>query len=315
MKPFSLILLLLSLSGSILLGILYIKQQKLIPKEKQQAYIDHLLQTHVCMQSLYSPLILKPGTNVKDEYNRSFSLDSIITSTPGEKLVFRFTENNCIDCIKAELLHLEKIAPVIGKDNIILLASYTGTNDLKLFRKAYNPPFSIYNTPLESLAGNQLEDANLPYYFVLNKDLSPHLLFIPEKTLAELTEQYYKMMTDYVTHKALFSDQKLAANETTIFFPDTTHNLNQLKPGRHIETKFPFRNTGNAPLLIKLVKPDCGCTIAEYPRYAIKPGDSASIDITYTTGETGYFSRQIKVYSNSIKSPAVLKLYGKVYDN
>ncbi len=50
-------------------------------------------------------------------------------------------------------------------------------------------------------------------------------------------------------------------------------------PYRH----FNFTNTGNAPLQITHAKGSCGCTIPEYPKEPIFPGESGVIKVRYDT--------------------------------
>ncbi len=47
--------------------------------------------------------------------------------------------------------------------------------------------------------------------------------------------------------------------------------------------EFNFTNTGNAPLQITHAKGSCGCTIPEYPKEPIFPGESGVIKVRYDT--------------------------------
>lgn len=85
-------------------------------------------------------------------------------------------------------------------------------------------------------------------------------------------------------------------------FPDgTTLNLGNVRPGKSYEGEVRIVNGGDAPLIIKRVFSDCGCTIAEYPRNPIAPGDTSAIKLTYNSGERGIgnFIRTLRVETNT----------------
>ena len=76
--------------------------------------------------------------------------------------------------------------------------------------------------------------------------------------------------------------------------------------------EFVFTNTGTDPLILSNVRSSCGCTIPEWPREPINPGESATIKAKYDTRRIGQFSKSISVYSNATEAPVVLHIKGKV---
>ena len=62
---------------------------------------------------------------------------------------------------------------------------------------------------------------------------------------------------------------------------------------------FKFTNRGRAPIVISNVKTTCGCTVPTYPKQAILPGETATIDIKYATNRVGSFSKTITIISNA----------------
>nr|WP_321235997.1 DUF1573 domain-containing protein [uncultured Psychroserpens sp.] len=75
---------------------------------------------------------------------------------------------------------------------------------------------------------------------------------------------------------------------------------------------FKFKNRGRAPIVISRVKTTCGCTVPTYPKQAILPGESASIDIKYATNRLGKFSKSITVFSNADQGQKRLQIKGNV---
>lgn len=67
-----------------------------------------------------------------------------------------------------------------------------------------------------------------------------------------------------------------------------------------------LRNSGDAPLKIKDVSTSCFCTLVDYPKEIILPGDSAMINITLQTKEMSLaqiFIREIYVETNDPQTP------------
>ena len=75
---------------------------------------------------------------------------------------------------------------------------------------------------------------------------------------------------------------------------------------------FKFTNRGRAPIVISNVKTTCGCTVSTYPKQAILPGESATIDIKYATNRVGTFSKSITVISNANNGQKKLQIKGNV---
>lgn len=85
---------------------------------------------------------------------------------------------------------------------------------------------------------------------------------------------------------------------TTVQFVSETYDFGALKEGDKAEATFTFRNTGKEPLIIKNVKPQCGCTVPSYSKDAIAPGSEGSITATYRT-TPGIINKSITVISNA----------------
>lgn len=75
---------------------------------------------------------------------------------------------------------------------------------------------------------------------------------------------------------------------------------------------FTFTNTGDAPLTISKVKTSCGCTVPNYKKAAIMPGETGKIEVKYDTKRIGKFSKTLTVTSNAKNSSVQLKIRGHI---
>ena len=66
-----------------------------------------------------------------------------------------------------------------------------------------------------------------------------------------------------------------------IEFSKDTHDYGSIKYDADPYCTFEFKNTGNEPLIISNAKGSCGCTVPEWPKDPIKPGQSAAIKVKF----------------------------------
>jgi hypothetical protein len=89
-------------------------------------------------------------------------------------------------------------------------------------------------------------------------------------------------------------------NVTTIQWIDSARNYGSVVMGQKLAVAFRFRNSGNNPLIIESVRPGCGCTVADYPKEAIAPGQEAEITGVFDSHDReGYQHKEITVKANT----------------
>jgi len=66
--------------------------------------------------------------------------------------------------------------------------------------------------------------------------------------------------------------------------------------------EFTFKNTGSAPLLITNARGSCGCTVPEWPKEPIRPGESGVMRIKYDTARSGPIDRSVTITTNEVES-------------
>ncbi|MEJ5055535.1 DUF1573 domain-containing protein [Sphingobacterium sp. MYb382] len=107
-----------------------------------------------------------------------------------------------------------------------------------------------------------------------------------------------------------FTSMALAIGEFR--FEKETHDFGSIPQNKPASYDFKFSNTGDAPIIITEVKPACGCSVAEFTRTPIKPGDSGVITVTYNAAATGPFTKQFTVKSNTKTPIKTLTVKGSV---
>lgn len=100
-------------------------------------------------------------------------------------------------------------------------------------------------------------------------------------------------------------------NGPQITFEKTTHDFGKIPFNGDGTYEFRFQNTGNEPLILSQPKSSCGCTVPEWPKKPILPGESDVIRVTYkNTNRPGSFNKYVTIFSNT-KDNKDVKLYIK----
>ena len=91
-----------------------------------------------------------------------------------------------------------------------------------------------------------------------------------------------------------------AKQTTNIQWIDSVRNFGKITEGQHLAVSFKFKNTGDKPLVIESVHPACGCTVADYPKQPIAPGQEGEITGEFNSeGREGQNHKEITVYTNT----------------
>lgn len=122
-----------------------------------------------------------------------------------------------------------------------------------------------------------------------------------------------KLLTVVLMMFVMFSlnAQTVSENGPEITFEKTTHQFGEISYGGNGTYEFLFKNTGNEPLILSQPKSSCGCTVPEWPKKPILPGETDVIKVTYkNTDRPGSFSKYVTIFSNA-KTNKEVKLYIK----
>jgi len=93
----------------------------------------------------------------------------------------------------------------------------------------------------------------------------------------------------------------LAQKPAEIKFDQLIQNLGTFTTNNPVAScVFTFTNIGESPLIINQAVASCGCTVPEYTKAPIKPGEKGEIKVTYTGKFSGHFKKSITVRTNGV---------------
>lgn len=104
-----------------------------------------------------------------------------------------------------------------------------------------------------------------------------------------------------------------AENLAVISFDKASYDFGMINQGDVIETNFVITNTGKSDLIISKASATCGCTIPDWPKEAIKPGDSAPMNVKFNSrGKKNKISKTITLLTNTKSGKETVKITGFV---
>lgn len=107
----------------------------------------------------------------------------------------------------------------------------------------------------------------------------------------------------------------VAVQAQEIAFEEEVIDYGQVAKGEDGARAYTFKNTGDKPLVIRMVKPSCGCTIADFPKEPIAPGESGTIKVGYDTKRVGPFNKTIEVHSNATENGRkIVRIKGRIVE-
>lgn len=97
-------------------------------------------------------------------------------------------------------------------------------------------------------------------------------------------------------------------------FDKTVHDFGEVRMSDgELSCSFTLTNASADSLSIYAVISTCGCTNVSWPREAIAPGESGTINATYSNDEGPYpFDKSLTVYTSAQKKPVILHMKGVV---
>ena len=99
--------------------------------------------------------------------------------------------------------------------------------------------------------------------------------------------------------EAVEAGVKAAVNGPAINFEATTVDYGTIEQGADPYRVFNFTNTGTEPLVIKNAKGSCGCTVPEWPKEPILPGETGQIQVRYDTNRVGPINKTVTLTTNA----------------
>lgn len=98
-----------------------------------------------------------------------------------------------------------------------------------------------------------------------------------------------------------------------IKFEEETHDFGRITQGEKVTYAFRFKNTGGANLIISSATGSCGCTIPDYPKKPILPGEEAVVDVVFASeGKSGVVEKSVTLVTNCEPSTKIIYIKANI---
>lgn len=96
-------------------------------------------------------------------------------------------------------------------------------------------------------------------------------------------------------------------------FDKTEHDFGTINEGDVVETVFSFTNEGKSELIITSAKGSCGCTVPDWPKEPIMPGEAGEIKVKFNSyRKPNLQQKQITLRTNTEGGKEILKIRAQV---
>lgn len=99
----------------------------------------------------------------------------------------------------------------------------------------------------------------------------------------------------------------------SLHFEASEFDFGKIKQGDVVNHEFTFVNNGSEPVIIERIKTACGCTVGDYKKEPILPGESSIITAKFNSkGKSGKQRKTLSVFTNISEEPLALFISGEI---
>ncbi|MBL7882879.1 MAG: DUF1573 domain-containing protein [Bacteroidia bacterium] len=119
-----------------------------------------------------------------------------------------------------------------------------------------------------------------------------------------------QISTDVINIPSTASDKPVEPGmEPQLTFTEETHDFGKIMQGEKVSYSFIFKNTGKSDLIISNASASCGCTVPNYPKTPVKPGEESKIDVVFdSSGKSGLVQKTVTLVTNCSPSTKTLSI-------
>ncbi len=97
-----------------------------------------------------------------------------------------------------------------------------------------------------------------------------------------------------------------------IEFNKTVHDFGDVPNNQAVTTEFELTNTGDSELIIIGASASCGCTVPEYQKTPILPGETSVLKVRFQQAQQGMQQKSVNLTTNTQKGEEVLVIKANV---
>ncbi|MCF6296674.1 MAG: DUF1573 domain-containing protein [Flavobacteriaceae bacterium] len=108
-------------------------------------------------------------------------------------------------------------------------------------------------------------------------------------------------------------DTQIKIGGSKISFDKSEHDFGVIEEGDIVETVFTFTNLGKSELIIFSAKGTCGCTVPEWPKEPILPGERGEIKVKFSSKDrSNKQQKSVTIATNADEGEVTLVIKAQV---
>lgn len=123
-----------------------------------------------------------------------------------------------------------------------------------------------------------------------------------------------KISTEAVNNPASAVEKDVDPTSLPIMtFEKESYDFGKITQGEKVAHTYFFTNTGKSDLIITSAKGSCGCTVPEYPKKPIAPGEKGAIEVVFDSeGKSGKQHKTVTILANTQPATTVIAITGTI---
>jgi hypothetical protein len=107
--------------------------------------------------------------------------------------------------------------------------------------------------------------------------------------------------------------ETVSADAPAFKFVKESFDFGEITGGEKVSYDFKFTNIGKSPLIITNAIATCGCTVPEYPKEPVAPGEEGTIRVVFdSSGKLGMQNKVITITANTVPETTQINILGNV---
>ncbi|MCU0435990.1 MAG: DUF1573 domain-containing protein [Bacteroidia bacterium] len=116
-----------------------------------------------------------------------------------------------------------------------------------------------------------------------------------------------------VDNDATASNHAPSGDKPKMKFDKEVHDFGTITQGDRVKCVFKFTNVGGSDLIISSANGSCGCTVPDYPKKPITPGQDGVINVEFNSeGKKGEVSKTVTLVTNCEPNTTVLTIKANI---
>ena len=101
--------------------------------------------------------------------------------------------------------------------------------------------------------------------------------------------------------------------ETVMTFENDEYDFGTINEGDTVDYIFNFTNSGKNDLQITNARGSCGCTVPEFPKELITPGESSKIKVSFSSaGKSGKQEKSVTLTANIANQFQIIRIKANI---